>query len=58
MNHIFKELLDAGCTIIYIDDILIYHDDLATLERMTEKAVQILDENKLFIKLAKCEFAV
>ncbi len=54
MNDIFREWLD-DFIVIYIDDILIYS---GSLEEHLRKVFQRLRENKLYVKLEKCEFGV
>jgi len=53
MNDIFREWLD-DFVVVYIDDILIYS---GSLEEHAE-VFQRLRENKLYVKLEKCEFRV
>ena len=56
MNSIFQDFLD-DFVIVYLDDIMIYsktyEDHLIHLEKVFTK----LQENKLYAKLRKCEFA-
>lgn len=57
MDHIFAEEIDLGTVIIYMDDILIPADSLEELERVTKIVLQKLQENDLYLKPEKCEFA-
>ena len=56
MNDIFRELLLTGHIIIYMDDILIFSEDLATHQLITHKVLSLLQENNLFLKPEKCSF--
>lgn len=56
MNDIFRELLLTGHVIIYMDDILIFSEDLATHQLITRKVLSLLQENNLFLKPEKCSF--
>lgn len=54
MNDIFRDLISAGHIIIYMDDILIFTDDIATHCLITWQVIQILLDNNLSLKLEKC----
>ena len=58
MNDIFKDLIVEGKLTIYLDDILIYSNDLTTHREVTAEVLKRLQENDLFCKLEKCEFNV
>ena len=55
MNDIFREQLDKF-VLVYIDDILIYSQDLSTHLEHVQDVLQKLREHKLYAKLSKCEF--
>ena len=55
MNDTFRDMLDT-CVIVYIDDILVYSQDLATHLRTLDQVLQRLQESKLFAHRAKCAF--
>jgi hypothetical protein len=55
MNDIFREWLD-DFVIVYIDDILIYSSSMEEHAEHLRKVFQKLRENKLYVKLEKCEF--
>ncbi len=57
MNDIFREWLD-DFVVIYIDEILIYSGFLEEHAEHLQKVFQRLRENKLYVKLKKCEFGV
>ena len=55
MNDIFQDL-QGVYVIIYLDDILIYSQDLETHETHVREVLRRLQENDLFCKPEKCEF--
>ena len=58
MNDIFRDLISAGHVIVYMDDILIFTDDITTHRLITRQVLQILLDNNLSLKLKKCVFEV
>ena len=56
INNIFQDLIAEGIMVVYLDDILIF----TRMEEEHAKAIrwvlQVLQENKLFLHLKKCEF--
>jgi len=58
MNVIFQDLISAGHVIVYMDDILIFTDDITTHCLITRQVLQILLDNNLSLKLEKCVFEV
>lgn len=56
MNDLFRDLINEGVCIIYMDDILIFTDDLEKHRRAVWRALKILEDNKLYLKAEKCEF--
>jgi hypothetical protein len=57
MNDIFWEWLD-DFVVVYIDNILIYSGSLEEYAKHLRKVFQRLRENKLYVKVEKCEFGV
>ena len=55
MNDIFADLLDI-CTVIYLDDILIYFDSMSDHTLHVQEALQCLQDNRLYASTEKCEF--
>ena len=55
MNDIFADLLDV-CTIIYLDDILIYSNSMSNHILHVREALQCLWDNGLYASTEKCEF--
>jgi len=58
MNEIFRDLISGGHVIIYMDDILIFTDDIASHRLITCQVLQILQDNNLSLKPEKCAFEV
>jgi hypothetical protein len=56
MNHIFRDLIDEGHVVVYLDDILIFADNRSHHDALVRRVLQILRENKLFLKPEKCSF--
>ena len=55
VNTVFADLLDV-CSIVYLDDILIYSADMASHKKHVQEVLWQLCTNSLFAKLEKCEF--
>ena len=55
MNDIFSDLLDV-CVIIYLDNILIYSEDMTQHKEHIKEVLQCLPNNGLFTAMPKCEF--
>ena len=55
LNEVFKDVLGRGVT-IYIDDILIYAENLDELRRLTTKVFDLVRGASLYLKASKCEF--
>jgi len=58
MNCIFKDMIDEGWLDIYIDDMLIFGKTPNETRTRTQRVLQRLRENDLFLKLEKCKFGV
>ena len=56
MNLIFDKLLRHGI-LVFMDDILVYTTTLEEHELLLRKVMEILQDNKLYIKRSKCLFA-
>lgn len=56
MNDLFKDLIVKGKLTIYLDDILIYTNDLTEHRAIVTEVLQRLKDNDLFLKPEKCEF--
>lgn len=56
MNDIFKELIEKGKIIVYMDDILIFTKTEAEHWEVVREVLSLLAKHKLSLKVAKCEF--
>lgn len=56
MNDLFKDLISEGVVVVYLDDIMIFTQTLEEHRKIVRKVLQILQENKLYLKAEKCEF--
>jgi hypothetical protein len=56
MNTIFKDLIDQGKVIIYMDDILIFTTNLEEHRKLVKQVLQRLRDNDLYLKPEKCVF--
>lgn len=56
MNDLFKDLIDEGVVIVYMDDILIFTETLDEHRRVVKRVLDILRQNNLYLKAEKCEF--
>jgi len=55
MNNIFSDLLDV-CVMIYLDDILIYLNNMSKHHRHMKEVLKHLCKAGLYAKAEKCEF--
>lgn len=55
MNHMFFDYLGKG-VIAYLDDLLVYSPDVESHARLLDKVLSTLQENKMYPKIAKCNF--
>ena len=51
----FEDIIEQGCTVIYMDDIMNFSNNLDTLEKLDKDILRRLQENDLYLKLTKCE---
>ncbi|ESK83057.1 reverse transcriptase-rnase h-integrase [Moniliophthora roreri MCA 2997] len=58
MNDILKDFIDEGWCVVYMDDILIFSDEINLHQLHTRHVLEQLRENDLYLKLEKCEFEV
>ena len=56
MNAIFKDLINEGHVVVYIDDILIFMETLEEHRIIVKKVLKLLRCYKLFAKPEKCFF--
>ena len=57
INETFKDMLNLF-VVIYLDDFLIFSEDLTSHESHVRAVLERLRENKLYAKLEKCQFCV
>jgi len=55
MNDVFSNLLDV-CVVVYLDDILIYSDDITQHQSHVKEVLKRLRKAGLYAKAEKCEF--
>ena len=55
VNLVFADMLDV-CVVVYLDDILIYSDNMEDNVKHVWEVLQHLRHHKLFAKPKKCEF--
>jgi len=55
MNKVFLDLLDI-CVVVYLDDILVYYDDLENHKNHVKEVLRRLQDNSLYASPAKCAF--
>ena len=58
MNDLFRDLINQGDTVTFIDDILVATDMEEGHNELVEKVLRRLEENDLFVKLEKCKWKV
>jgi len=56
MDSLFDGMKTRNAVIVYMDDILIFAETEEELEKYTNKVLQILQDNDLYLKPEKCEF--
>jgi transposase InsO family protein len=56
MNDIFSDLIDQNHLVVYLDDILLFHDNLTDLHTLTHDVLSRLAKNDLYLKPEKCSF--
>jgi len=56
INDIFQDLIVEGIMVVYLDNILIFTRMEEEHAKAIKRVLQILQENKLFLHLEKCEF--
>ena len=56
MNDVFRSLVDK-CVVVYLDDILVYNDNLIEHEEHLKEVFKLLKMHDLYVKREKCVFA-
>ena len=57
VNDVLREMINR-CVFVYLDDILVFSKDLESHVQQVRRVLNLLWENKLFVKLEKCQFHV
>ena len=57
MNTVLHDLLDVTC-IVYLDDIIVFSDNMSDHVNHCRQVLERLVENHLYVKAEKCEFGV
>jgi len=55
VNSVFADMLDV-CVVVYLDDILVYSDNMEDHTKHVREVLQRLHQHKLYAKPEKCEF--
>ena len=58
MNNLFRDLINQGDTVTFIDDILVATDIEEGHDELVEEVLRRLEENNLFVKPEKCKWKV
>jgi len=53
MNNLFRNLINQGDTVTFIDNILVAIDIEEEYDKLVEEVLRRLEENDLFVKLEK-----
>jgi len=56
MDDIFDDLIMEGVVVVYLDDILIFTETLEEHWRVSQRVMELLWKNNLFLKPEKCKF--
>jgi hypothetical protein len=56
MNKIFEKLIAEGHVVVYMDDILVFTNNLEHHRQVVRKVLEILRQNDLYLKATKCAF--
>ena len=56
MNELLQDLINTGKVLVYINDILIFTNNLDEHRKLGCQVLSILSTNKLYLKPEKCEF--
>src|SRR6266571_8293362 len=56
IDDIFEDLISEGVVVVYLDDILIFMEDLDEHWKITCCVLELLEKHKLYLCPDKCEF--
>ena len=58
MNEVLQDLINEGHVLVYLDDILVFTEDLELHRKIVHRVLQRLREHQLYLKPSKCFFEV
>jgi len=58
MNNLFRDLINQGDMVTFINDILVATDTEEEHNELVEKVLKRLEENDLYVKPEKCKWKV
>ena len=58
INNLFRDLINQGNIVTFIDDILVATDTEEGYDELVEEVLKRLEENDLFVKPEKCKWKV
>ena len=58
MNNLFRDLINQGDMVTFIDDILVATDTEEGYNELVEEVLKRLEKNDLFVKPEKCKWKV
>jgi len=58
MNNLFRDLINQGDMVTFINDILVATDTEEKYNELVEEVLKRLEENNLFVKPEKCKWKV
>ena len=58
MNNLFRDLINQGDMVTFINDILVATDTEEGYDELVEKVLKMLEGNDLFVKPEKCKWKV
>ena len=56
MNHIFRDLINEGKVVVYIDDLLIFTKITEEHQHVLQWVLELMQRHKLYLKPEKCKF--
>ena len=56
MNHILQDKVIAGHVVVYLDDILIFTDNLEEHKSIVKSVLEMLRKHNLYLRPEKCSF--
>jgi hypothetical protein len=58
MNEIFRDLIDDGHVVVYLDDVLIFANTQEHHNALVRQVLDIFRQHRLFLKKEKCQFSM